>query len=278
MKETLVEYKEELVKSTTTTDIIDLEELPSSKTERPHRWIADLGMTQGDKEVLLSNSAWLSDAIVNAAQDLLRKRNPSVVGLQNVNLGLTFDIQTGEFVQILHTGHSHWHTVSTIGTNIPEVNVYDSMYCFCSNHSKVQIASILQTKHPAIRLHFLDVQKQSGEADCGLFAIAFATALSLGLHPGAYIFDQSLMRSHLLKCFESGELSMFPVKKTRRASAKVKKVEEFDVYCTCRMPVTPASELIQCAACKEWYHTNTCVQVEEIYTNTRMKWLCFLCK
>ena len=40
---------------------------------------------------------------------------------------------------------------------------------------------------------------------------------------------------------------MFPVKKTRRVSAKVKKVEEFNVYCTCRMPVTPASELIQCA-------------------------------
>ena len=115
-------------------------------------------MTRGDKEVLLSNSAWLSDAIVNAAQELLRKGNPSVVGLQNVNLGLTrtFDIQTGEFVQILHTGHSHWHTVSTIGTKIPEVNVYDSMYCFCSNHSKVQIASILETKHPAIRLNYLD--------------------------------------------------------------------------------------------------------------------------
>ena len=77
MKETLVEYKEELVKSTTTTDIIDLEELPSSKTERPHRWIADLGMTQGDKEVLLSNSAWLSDAIVNAAQDLLETKSVS---------------------------------------------------------------------------------------------------------------------------------------------------------------------------------------------------------
>ena len=37
---------------------------------------------------------------------------------------------------------------------------------------------------------------QSGEADV---AIAFATALSHAFHPGAYIFDQNLMRSHLLQ-------------------------------------------------------------------------------
>ena len=47
---------------------------------------------------------------------------------------------------------------------------------------------------------------QSGEADCGLFAIAFVNALWNGLHPGAYYFDQSLMRSHLLNCFERGEM------------------------------------------------------------------------
>ena len=104
---------------------------------------------------------------------------------------------------------------------------------------------------------------QSGQADCSLFAIAFVTALSHGLHPGAYICEQNLMRSHLLKCFENGKLSMFPVRKTRRVAEKVKRFEEFNVYCTCRMPITPGSQWIQCVACKEWYHTNKCIKVEQ---------------
>ena len=58
-----------------------------------------------------------------------------------------------------------------------------------------------------------------------LVAIAFVTALSHGLHPGAYIFEQNLMCSHLLKCFENGKLSMFPVRKTRRVAEKVKRLK-----------------------------------------------------
>ena len=58
---------------------------------------------------------------------------------------------------------------------------------------------------------------QSGEADCGLFAITFATALSNGLHPGAYIFDQSMMRSH---CFENGKIDNFSVRRKRRVNIK----------------------------------------------------------
>ena len=179
-------------------------------------------------EILKSPCAWLSDAIINAAQILLMRGNPMVAGLQDVNLGQTnsFTIQTGECIQILHTGEGHWHVISTIGTKHPNVKVFDSMYCFCSDHSKVQISSILlATKQPVIRLKYMDVQMQSGQADCGLFAIAFVTALSHGLHPGACIFEQNLMRSHLLKCFENGKLSMFPVRKTRRVAEKVKRVE-----------------------------------------------------
>ena len=65
---------------------------------------------------------------------------------------------------------------------------------------------------------------QSGQTDCSLFAIAFVTAFSYGLHPGAYIYttEQNLMRSHLLKCFENG---MFPVRKTRRVAEKVKRLK-----------------------------------------------------
>ena len=61
----------------------------------------------------MSPCAWLSDAIINAAQILLKRGIPMVAGLQNVNLGQTnsLTIQTGECIQILHTREGHWHII-----------------------------------------------------------------------------------------------------------------------------------------------------------------------
>ena len=47
---------------------------------------------------------------------------------------------------------------------------------------KRQIAALLETKHNVITLKHMDVQMQSGTYDCGLFAIAFATARVHGEH------------------------------------------------------------------------------------------------
>ena len=108
------------------------------------------GLHHGFLEILTSSCAWLTDSKINAAQILIKRGNPLVSGLQNVILELTntFDIQTREFIQLLHTtGQGHWqHVVSTIGTEHPAVNVFDSMLCHCPDHSKVQILSILMTK------------------------------------------------------------------------------------------------------------------------------------
>ena len=103
------------------------------------------------------------------------------------------------------------------------------MYCHCLSHTKVQIASILVTKEPAIRLQYIDVQMQSGQADCGLFAIACAATLVHRVHPGSYIFEQSLMRQHLLKCLENGK---FPIRKNGRVTQNIKQLEAFKIYCT----------------------------------------------
>ena len=97
---------------------------------------------------------------------------------------------------------------------------------------------------------WITYDKSSGRAGCGLFAIAFASALLNGLHPGAYSFDQSLMRSHLLNCFERGEMELFPIIKERRVK-KIKRIEEIIVYCSCRRPLTRGAQFIQCGACRE---------------------------
>ena len=53
------------------------------------------------------------------------------------------------------------------------------------------------------------VQKQIGSADCGLFALAFATDLCQGLDPTTQRYDQVLMRQHYVTCLESAKVTPF---------------------------------------------------------------------
>ena len=199
-------------------------------------------------DILLHPAAWLNDMIISAAQSLLKKQNPLVGGFQPPYLGQTcaFDIQSEEFVQILHNGHGHWLTVSMLGaedgaevyvydstdfvrchvvfatptTNFDllmsvvafdiqseefvqilhnghghwltvsmlgaedgaEVYVYDSMYPSVGTYTKKQVASILCSKKKAIKLKIMDVQMQAGGCDCGLVLILSGATLFLP-HP-----------------------------------------------------------------------------------------------
>ena len=71
---------------------------------------------------------------------------------------MSFDIEPGEFVQILHNGHGHWLTISTVGNMHPQVQVYDSAYSCCPTICKAQIAALLATVQPSIELQYMDVQ------------------------------------------------------------------------------------------------------------------------
>ena len=51
--------------------------------------------------------------------------------------------------------------------------------------AELQIASIVNTSQPKISIEFVDVQKQCGSSGCGVYAIAYATALSLGQDLGS---------------------------------------------------------------------------------------------
>ena len=88
---------------------------------------------------------------------------------------MCFDIESTEFTQILHNGHDHWLTISTIGAQEAEIFVFVSLYPSASSCVKRQIAALLATKLNVITLKHIDVQIQSGTYDCGLFVITFAT-------------------------------------------------------------------------------------------------------
>ena len=255
-------------------EVIDVDKYQAgNKSQNEKFWIRELNLLERDRDILLNPAGLLNDSIIDAAQKLLKQAFPALSGLQSVCCGLTmnFDIEPSEFVQVIHNGRGHWLTISTIRTSRPDIHVYDSMYPSAGTFVKAQIAALLHTESPAIRLQFMNVQMQAGGYDCGLFAVAFATALAFGEPPGQYHFAQEKMHHHLWSCFERGQISMFPYSKLRRATeSTVKSVDEVPVYCVCRMPELPNTHWIEYSGCKRWYHTEPCVNVPSTALSTNM--------
>ena len=82
------------------------------------------------------------------------------------------------------------------------MRVYDSLHSSAGTRLEAQISNLIQTEKPEISLEFMDVPVQAGTYDCGLFAVAFATALALGRRLEEFQFNQQEMRKHLYRCFE----------------------------------------------------------------------------
>ena len=60
------------------------------------------------------------------------------------------------------------------------------------------------------RLQLVKTQKQVGSQDCGLFAVAMATAILNGHDTKTIQFNQQKMRDHLARCYEEQSLTPFP--------------------------------------------------------------------
>ena len=52
--------------------------------------------------------------------------------------------------------------------------------------------------------------KRLGVKDCGVYAIVTATLLASGENPGSVTYNQQAMQEHLVKCFETFQLTPFP--------------------------------------------------------------------
>ncbi|PFX31973.1 hypothetical protein AWC38_SpisGene3233 [Stylophora pistillata] len=63
-------------------------------------------LTERDFALITSPCGWLDSATIHQAQLCLKKINPNMEGFQRPTLGLckNFDVVSGEFVQLLHTG------------------------------------------------------------------------------------------------------------------------------------------------------------------------------
>ena len=101
--------------------------------------------------------------------------------------------------------------------------------------------------------------------------------LYYGEQPGGLYFDQTRMRKHLMYRLEAQYLSTFPIVRKRRRAAKVKLSSTIRLYCSCRMPELAGRTMIQCCACKEWFHVDICVTVPNEALDSATKWFCNNC-
>lgn len=134
-------------------EIIDVEAFIPIVVSLPPHWISTLNVQ--DEQVLLKGK-WLNDSLINAGQRIIHSAYPHVQGLQDVNLGqnLGFNVEPGEFVQVLHVG-CHWVTISTIGCSPAEVDIFDSALPSFTGSLQRQIAALLSTDKNAIIVRYV---------------------------------------------------------------------------------------------------------------------------
>ena len=121
-----------------------------------------------------------------------------------------FDVVSGEFIQILHTGSDHWVCISSIGCLPGKVHLFDSLFHDVTNQEIEEQTNDLLGGN-LVELNFVPVQQQTNDSDCGVFVIAFAVSLALGTNPKHVTFDTPRMRPHLASSLKAQKLSMFPV-------------------------------------------------------------------
>ena len=251
-------------------------------------WVRSLNLTEIDKSELL-RGAWLSDKHINAAQKCLSSQFPGQMGLQDTLLLAQKDryqSQYSDFIQIVNVERNHWVCVSNVKLTRGRVEVFDSLpsSSIASQSLQRQIAVIMQCQQQYITLSHVDVQRQEGGSDCGLFSIAFAVLLCNRQDPHTIHYDQKPMHKYLAACLSQQTLTPFPTKERPRRLRKKRVLhdQQLPVYCLCRMPWNKKDinkgPMVCCNVCKEWFH-QLCMSIDSnvFVENQKTNYICKLC-
>ena len=166
------------------------------------------------------------------------------------------------------------------------MDVYDTIPQYsvkCKNLHR-QLSVILKTAEPSFHVRHIDVQRQVGDKDCGLFALAFAFAICSGVSPYTLALHQPGLRLHLLECFEQMAIAPFPMKtKSRRVgSLKPLCLVETAILFTAFVAYHGTKEdstygpLVYCSTCKKWYHKHCC-NIANKYVTSSCRYTCSGC-
>ena len=235
-----------------------------------------------ERNILQSKKGWLNDVIIDSAMNLLQYQVPDLEGFQSCQYAVQLDFERHDnlFIQIINigpgAGWSHWLTVSNINCLQDEVCVYDSPFDDLPHVEELVVTSLVQANSNKLKVNFPKVAMQVNGNDCGLYAIANATALAFGRDPSTQVYIPRLMREHLIKCLENRHLESFSVTKGSKSRRKIiKTVLEIPLYCTCKMPDTRTLYAI-CDVCSMEYHPE-CIGLDGKFTDS-IPFICQQCK
>lgn len=156
--------------------------------------------------------------------------------------------------------------------------MFDSVHNNISSDTVNQICNIVHSQKKSVTIEIMDVLKQRGSNDCGLYALAFATSLCLGELPTDRRYSQGDMREHLKSIFEHNNPCPQPFPSSNRQkipTSNTKKTMVIPIFCYCRMP--EEGNMIECCQCSEWYHQKCETVDQEVWEKEEIDWVCKKC-
>lgn len=87
----------------------------------------------------------------------------------------------------------------------------DSLFKSIDQETKLTIFNLFQPTGSSdqLKIKLIKTQRQKGNKDCGLFAIAMTTAIAFGKNPSKVTFCQESVRAHLVSCLNKQNFSLF---------------------------------------------------------------------
>jgi polycystin 1L2 len=163
-----------------------------------------------------------------------------------------------------------------------QVVIYDSLSFSPNSFVVGSVASLIQTQETFFTLQLATTSKQINNYDCGVYAIAFATALIFDTDPSKITFDSQNMRQHLIEYFTQQILTSFPSLNLLYPFKEKLPAQIVQVYCLCRRPLRfrlgknakKEEKLTQCELCNDCFH-RSCLASCEIFKVKN--WRCQKC-
>ena len=154
------------------------------------------------------------------------------------------------------------------------IHYFDSLNSSVSIEAQRIIVNFLRPKDTMV-VKVKNVVKQTGGADCGLYAIAFCTSIVHKQNPCSVVYSQQEMRIHLKICLEQKMLSQFPTLKTCRLINEDVLTVTVELCPVCKFP-DDGELMVYCEVCKKWFHKNCVAEFDE--GDKSNNWLCVNCK